>query len=170
VAVVIANQRKPTWEMGDYYRNKVRSFAIQNTNLSQGQIVFVGDSITDLCPLDDYYSDLDLACYNRGIGGDITLRVIDRLQVSIIDLNPSKIVLMIGTNDVDFGYSYEKIVSNYRNLLEKIKENQPIVDMYVMSVIPQNKDLEKSSGLDVTKNTKTIQKLNLDIKKMCEEF
>ena len=42
--------------------------------------------------------------------------------------------------------------------------------MYVMSVIPQNKDLEKSSGLDVTKNNKTIQKLNLDIKKMCEEF
>ena len=170
VAVVIANQRKSTWEMSDYYRNKVRSFAIQNTNLSQGQIVFVGDSITDLCPLDDYYSDLDLACYNRGIGGDITLGVIDRLQVSIFDLNPLKIVLMIGTNDVDFGYSYEKIVSNYRNLLEKIKENQPTVDMYVMSVIPQNKDLERSSGLDVTKNNKTIQKLNSDIKKMCEEF
>ena len=170
IALVLANQRKATWTMSEYYQNKVTSFGIQNENLSKGQIVFVGDSITDLCPLDDYYSDLDLACYNRGIGGDITLGVIDRLQVSIFDLNPSKIVLMIGTNDVDFGYPYEEIVSNYRNLLEKIKENQPTVDMYVMSVIPQNKDLEKSSGLDVTKNNKTIQKLNLDIKKMCEEF
>ncbi len=170
VALFVANQRKSTWNMSEYYKDKVISFGVQNANLSQGQIVFIGDSITDLCPLDNYYADLDLACYNRGIGGDITLGVIDRLKVSVFDLNPSKIVLMIGTNDVNFGYSYEDIIQNYRNLLDEISKNQPMVDMYVMSIIPQNKDLEISNNFNVTKNNETIRNLNVDIRKMCEEY
>ena len=170
VSVAFANQRRQVWEVSDYYKNKVTSFAIQNTNLSKGQIIFVGDSITDMYPLDDYYADLNLACYNRGIGGDMTQGVIDRLQTSIFDLEPSKIVLMIGTNDVDWGVSEEVIISNHRTILEKIKETQPTVELYFMSIIPQNKDLEKSSGLDVTKNNETIKKLNIEIEKLCAEY
>ncbi|MBO5715942.1 MAG: hypothetical protein J6S23_06075 [Clostridia bacterium] len=170
VMLVMANQRKASFEMSNYYNNKVMSFAIQNTNLSKEQIVFIGDSITDLYPLDDYYADLDLACYNRGIGGDTTQGVIDRLQVSIFDLKPSKIVLMIGTNDVNGGIPNDKIISNYKKILEEIKINQPLVELYFMSVIPQNKILKQSSGIDVTKNNKTINKINTEIEKLCEEY
>ena len=170
ILLVVANQRKASWEMGEYYKNKVTSFGVQNANLSKGQIIFIGDSITDLYPLDDYYADLDLACYNRGIGGDVTQGVIDRLQVSIFDLEPSKIVLMIGTNDVDFGNDTETIISNYRKILNEIKETQPEVELYFMSIIPQNKDLEAASGLDVTKNNKTITYINEEIKKLCAEY
>ena len=67
VSLYWANVKKLSWQANDYYNNKVMSFGVQNANLSKGQIVFVGDSITDLYPLDDYYADLDLACYNRGI-------------------------------------------------------------------------------------------------------
>jgi lysophospholipase L1-like esterase len=170
VAVVIANQRKPTWEMGDYYRNKVRSFAIQNTNLSKGQIIFVGDSITDLYPLDDYFADLGLACYNRGIGGDTTTGVINRLDVSLFDLEPSKIILMIGTNDINGGVSRDQIVTNYRKILDEIKINQPTVDLYFVSVIPQNKDLESYTGIKVDETNRAILGINDDIKKLCEEY
>jgi hypothetical protein len=120
VCTYLANVRKASWEMSEYYKNKVTSFGIQNTNLSKGQIIFVGDSITDMYPLDDYYADLDLACYNRGIGGDVTQGVINRLQTSVFDLAPSKIVLMIGTNDVDLGRSTEEIFANYRIILEEV--------------------------------------------------
>ena len=170
VCLYWANVRKATWQASDYYNNKVTSFGIQNANLSRGQIIFVGDSITDMYPLDDYYADLDLACYNRGIGGDVTIGVINRLQTSIFDLAPSKIVLMIGTNDVDFGYSTEETFANYRIILEEIKKNQPTVELYFMSVIPQNKDFEKSAGLDVTKNNQTIQYINQEIQKLCHEY
>ena len=170
VCLYWANVKKATWQAGEYYNNKVTSFEIQNTNLSRGQIIFVGDSITDMYPLDDYYADLDLACYNRGIGGDTTAGVINRIQTSIFDLAPSKIVLMIGTNDVDFGRSTEEIFANYRIILEEIKRNQPTVELYFMSVIPQNKDLEKSVGLDVTKNNQTIQYINQEIQKLCQEY
>jgi lysophospholipase L1-like esterase len=170
VAVVIANQRKTTWEMGDYYRNKVMSFAIQNTNLSKGQIIFVGDSITDLYPLDDYFADLDLACYNRGIGGDTTTGVINRLEVSLFDLEPSKIILMIGTNDINGSVSRDQIVTNYRKILDEIKINQPTVDLYFVSVIPQNKDLESYTGIKVDETNGAILEINDDIKKLCEEY
>lgn len=170
IGLYTANMRKASWEMSEYYNNKVTSFGIQNANLSKGQIVFVGDSITDLYPLDDYYADLDLACYNRGIGGDVTQGVIDRLQVSIFDLQPSKIVLMIGTNDVDTGNSNETIILNYRKILDKIKKNQPTVELYFVSIIPQNKDLEGYTGLDVTKNNQTIKYINEEIKNLCVEY
>ena len=170
IGLYTANMRKASWEMSEYYNNKVTSFGIQNANLSKGQIVFVGDSITDLYPLDDYYADLGLACYNRGIGGDVTQGVIDRLQVSIFDLQPSKIVLMIGTNDVDTGNSNETIISNYRKILDEIKKNQPTVELYFISIIPQNKDLEGYTGLDVTKNNQTIKYINEEIKNLCVEY
>ena len=170
IGLYTANMRKASWEMSEYYNNKVTSFGIQNANLSKGQIVFVGDSITDLYPLDDYYADLDLACYNRGIGGDVTQGVIDRLQVSIFDLQPSKIVLMIGTNDVDTGNSNETIILNYRKILDEIKKNQPMVELYFVSIIPQNKDLEGYTGLDVTKNNQTIKYINEEIKNLCVEY
>jgi lysophospholipase L1-like esterase len=153
-----------------YYNNKVSAFSVENFNSSTGQIVFVGDSITDLYKLDSYYADLDLASYNRGIGGDTTQGVIERLNVSIFDIMPSKIVLMIGTNDVNGNVQNEKILSNYRIIFDEIKKNQPTVDVFVMSIIPQNKDIEKAAGIDVTKNNKTIKYLNSEIKNLCGEY
>ena len=170
ILLAIANQRKSDWETREYYHNKVASFEIQNSNLSEGQIVFIGDSITDLYPLDSYYADLDRACYNRGIGGDTTQGVIDRLKVSIFDVNPSTIVLMIGTNDVDGGIPNDKIIENYKIILSEINKNQPMVELYFVSVIPQNKDLEGYTDLDVDKNNKTILMINEEIQKLCNEF
>lgn len=153
-----------------YYNNKVQAFATNNANAAKGQIVFVGDSITDLYSLDSYYADLDRVCYNRGIGGDTTSGVINRLKVSIFDVEPSKIVLMIGTNDIDGNVPNEKIIENYRIILDEIRNNQPTVELYFMSVIPQNKDLESYSELDVDKNNANILIVNEEIRKLCQEY
>lgn len=170
VLLVVANYKQQSFEHGEYYHNKVTSFGVQNANLSEGQIVFIGDSITDLYPLDSYYSDLNRACYNRGIGGDTTQGVIDRLKVSIFDVNPSTIVLMIGTNDIDGGVPNETIIENYKIILSEINKNQPMVELYFVSVIPQNKDLESYTQLNVDKNNNTILTINEEIKKLCDEF
>lgn len=170
VLLFFANKRKDSWELNDYYKDKVTSFTVQNANLSKGQIVFVGDSITDLYPLDSYYADLPLASYNRGISGDMTQGVIDRLQASIFDIEPSVIVLMIGTNDVNWGVEIEEIIKNYRIILDEIKKTQPAVELYFMSVIPQNKDIEKTSNLTASQNNDKIKIVNEEIKKLCAEY
>ena len=170
VSLYFTSTKNKVSDAKQYYNNKVMAFMYENANFAKEQIVFVGDSITDLYPLDEYYADLDRACYNRGIGGDTTQGVIDRLKASVFDINPGTVVLMIGTNDIDSGISVDKIIENYRIILDEIEKNQPTVELYFVSVIPQNKDLENYTGLNVDKNNNTILTVNEEIKKLCGEY
>ena len=142
-----------------YYEKKCASFAVQNTNLSKGQIVFIGDSITDFYPLDTYYADLPLATYNRGIGGDVTAGVLARLQVCLYDIAPSKIVLLIGINDINSGVPSDKIVENYAAILTSIKQNLPSTQVFCLSVLPMNKTVE-AYGVNLSAATARIKALN----------
>lgn len=153
-----------------YYDAKCNSFAVQNANLSRGQIVFIGDSITDLYPLDEYYADLPLATYNRGIGGDTTSGVLERLDVSAFDLAPSKIVLMIGTNDVNGIDTVAQIATRYEKILGQLREKLPNAEIYCISVIPQNEDLESYTMVNVTLSTERIHALNEKIEALCPTF
>ena len=153
----------------EYYNRKCESYAVQNTNLSKGQIVFIGDSITDLYPLDDYYADLDLAVYNRGIGGDTTGGVLNRLAVSVTDLAPSTVVLMIGTNDVNGIETVDAIARRYEKILDSLRTSLPDTEIYCMSVIPQNEDVESYSTVVVKNSIARIHELNGRITALCEE-
>lgn len=173
LAVVLAVKTAPISEekeqilaMQQYYNNKVFAFNVENSNLSKGQIVFIGDSITDLYHLDDYYSDLDKATYNRGIGGDTTSGVYIRLDSSLYQIEPSKIVLMIGINDINTGKSKDEIVKNYQDILDDIKVHLPSSMVYTMSICPMNEDIP--GYVDLVKATSTIQSINTDIKSMSE--
>lgn len=144
----------------DYWKIKYDSFEVQNANLSKGQIVFVGDSITDLYPLDDYYTDLNLATYNRGIGGDTTGGLLDRMQVSIFDLAPSKIVLMIGINDiVGGGKNNNYVLHNYNLILEQISKKLPDTKVLCMSLLPISLTLQEyAPQIDIkAKNTQVLE-------------
>ena len=62
------------------------------------RVVFMGDSITDLWTLADYFKDQPYV--NRGIGGQTTSQMLVRLYPDVIDLKPAVMVLLAGTNDV----------------------------------------------------------------------
>lgn len=153
----------------EYYNGKCESFRLQNANLSQGQIVFIGDSITDLYPLDDYYAELELATYNRGISGDVTQGVLDRLEVSLFDLKPSKIVLLIGTNDINWSVDPSTLLENYDRIITTIRERLPQTELYCVSIIPQNEMLERYSAIDVDQTTPVIMAVNEQIRKLAQE-
>ena len=158
VVMVIAlfQQKSPQEQLQtEYYNQKVATFTNENPNLSKGQIVFIGDSITDYCILDNYYSDLSKETYNRGIGGDITSGVINRLQVSLYDIEPSEIVLMIGINDINIGRPLDEIANNYKYILDDIKLHLPNAKLFSMSIIPMNEDLGFFSDID-SQNQKVI--------------
>ncbi len=146
-----------------YYEQKCSSFAVQNANLSTGQIVFIGDSITDGYHLDAYYSDLPLATYNRGIGGDVTAGVINRLKLCLYDLAPSKIVLMIGINDINSGVSHDQLKANYATILSSIKKNLPTTEVTCLSILPMHKTVE-AYGVNLAAATDRIKAMNEEIK------
>jgi lysophospholipase L1-like esterase len=133
------------------------------------KILFIGDSITDLYILDQHYADLPLATYNRGIGGDTTQGVLNRLQVSAFDIAPSVIVLMIGTNDINGNCEKTGIFERYEKIIDEIYKNLPDVTLFCMSVIPQNEVLETYSAIKVENTTKIIFEVNAHIKALAQE-
>ena len=149
----------------DYWQQKCDSFAVQNANLSKGQIVFVGDSITDLYPLDDYYADLPKATYNRGIAGDTTDGVLERMKVSLFDLQPSKIVLMIGINDINSG-NVDNLASNYEQILTQIKQNLPSAQVYCMSILPLGEKILDYVQLDIDEKNNIVKSFNTQIQSL----
>ena len=112
--------------VASYYENKCLAFSLENANYSKGQIIFIGDSITDGYPLDSYYGDLNLKTYNRGIGGDRTSGVYRRLKVSLYDLKPTKVILMIGINDINSGETNDEIIANYSQITKSPKRVEGI--------------------------------------------
>ena len=167
VTVVVNSNRSVA---SDYYSKKCAAFELENYNSAIGQIVFIGDSITDGYVLDNYYAGYPLATYNRGIGGDSTAGVLKRLKVSAFDLAPTKIVLMIGINDINGGLSKATIVKNYEEILTKISENLPSTEVYCMGILPVNETLNEYSNVDVNKTNNTVKEVNKEIDKLAAEF
>lgn len=148
------------------YDEKVAAFSEENSKLKKGQIVFLGDSITAGYPLQLYYHNLNLKTYNRGISGDTTNWLLTRLQTSLIDIAPSKIVLMIGTNDINLGKSAEEIAQNYQSILHLISSELPDVEVFCVSVIPQNKKYSQTAQ----ENNARIQETNREIESLASAY
>ena len=165
VSLFIVIDTKPS-EMSDfeqYYHDKCISYTMENMNASEGQIVFVGDSLTDGYKLDKHYADLDLAVYNRGIGGDTTFGVLGRMNVSIYDIKPSKVVLLIGANDVNGGVEPDIIIENLLKIVSEIKENLPETEIHFVSMIPQNNDIKMYGDFSAEVHVEKIIKINTKI-------
>jgi lysophospholipase L1-like esterase len=100
-----------------------------------GAVVFLGDSITQgWNTLAKDFPNLHVA--NRGIGGDITSGVLYRLQADVLSLNPSGIVLLIGTNDVGDGANPDDVAANIRLILLAIKNFNPNLKVIVCKIMP----------------------------------
>ena len=148
------------------YDEKVAAFANENCLLEKGQIVFLGDSITAGYHLGVHYRNLNLETYNRGISGDTTDCLLMRLQTSLLDIAPSKIVLMIGTNDINMGRSAEEIAQNYGRILQLISSELPDAEVWCVSIIPQNNQYSAQAQ----KNNGCIQETNCEIECIAESY
>src|SRR6185436_17232308 len=62
------------------------------------RVVFMGDSITDLWNLEQYFPGKPYV--NRGIGGQTTPQMLVRMYPDVIDLKPAVVVLLAGINDI----------------------------------------------------------------------
>jgi lysophospholipase L1-like esterase len=61
-----------------------------------GPVVFLGDSITELCPWDEYVPD----AINSGVSGEHTGQMLARFYTDVLAYRPSVLVLLGGTNDI----------------------------------------------------------------------
>ena len=146
-------------------------YRILNRLAKKGNILFTGSSLMEQFPINELLMNNGMhhAIYNRGIGGDGTQGGLDRLQVSVFDLAPSTVVLMIGINDLDGGRSNEYIASNYEKIVKEIRTKLPSTELLCMSVIPQHEKLEEYTWLRMENTIPQIKKLNVEIQRIAEE-
>ena len=107
----------------EYYNTKVESFEKENPDLTDVDVVFLGDSLTDGCDLNKYYPEY--SSVNRGISGDTTDGLLNRLKVSAYDVEPTGVVLLIGVNDISRGVKPNDLSDNYEKIITGLKENLP---------------------------------------------
>ncbi len=121
---------------GDHYANLLELFIDDCKTREKGGLVFVGDSITEGFPTSTAFRNQNVA--NRGIGGDKIEGVIERLDVSVSLLEPKKIYLMIGINDIESKPSpkIEYLKEKYTILIKGMKKAAPKAEINIQSILP----------------------------------
>ncbi|MBK5720251.1 hypothetical protein JGH11_05140 [Dysgonomonas sp. Marseille-P4677] len=136
----------------------------RNNPLKQGQIVFLGNSLTQGGKWDEYFPIQKPA--NRGIAGDNTLGILGRLH-EIIEAKPSKLFILTGINDISLGRSNEKIMIGIKSIIYQVKAGSPTTEIFVQSLLPINNENNRYKRL--LNKEKQIERLNKDIHRFCKE-
>ena len=128
--------------------------------------LFLGDSITDFYPLEEYYDNLPVV--NSGIAGNKTTDILSDMQTRVYQYNPTKVFLLIGTNDLDSNANdiVNTTFNNIKEIVREIKENRSNATIYVESVYPVNSNIENNSVNNRT--NKKIKALNKKISNYCD--
>lgn len=112
--------------------NTMRTSLFAQHPVSDSDIVFVGNSLTEAFPVTEIYG----ARYkNRGIGGNSTEHILHRIQ-GIAQGNPKKIFLEGGVNDLIAGVPVDSIVINYKLIINAIQMESPVTVIYAQSLLP----------------------------------
>lgn len=124
------------------YKQRIEEF--KNDPLHFGDIVFVGNSITEQGG--DWSKKLNIQnVRNRGIAGDVTDGVLKRID-EITYYEPKTVFLLIGINDL-FNLHFQKeipstdyVANNIIKIAETIHKESPKTKVYVQTILPTSED------------------------------
>lgn len=142
--IVSANLNAQTAKWDSTYRpSKYAEQVIEfksDPAFSKKDIVFLGNSITAGT---NWSKLLNLPqAKNRGISGDITYGVLERLQ-EVIDRKPAKVFILIGINDISRNIPDSLILANYKKMIERIRKGTKKTQIYFYTLLPVNSSFEK---------------------------
>jgi lysophospholipase L1-like esterase len=116
-------------------QRRMKALQFEELTLHGGEIVFLGDSITEGGSWHEWFPGQPIV--NRGIGGDTTDGVLRRLHSAI--RNPSKVFILIGTNDFAFRRPEGDTLANARLIVQRIREAAPDAELVIQSVMPRKR-------------------------------
>ena len=139
-----------------YRAAKFQQYQLENDQYGDYEVdvAFLGDSLTDGYDVARYYPQFVVS--NRGIGGDTTVTLEQRLQLSVYDLKPKVAVMLIGANNMD------TMFDNYERILMGLQENLPNTKIVLLSLTNMSQEWGKKNQLAAYNNVK--------IKKLAEKY
>lgn len=159
----------------EYKKDLLKKYKMRNQYIRKGQILFVGSSLMEHFPIDEMQSvlGLDRVIYNRGVGGITTSELLTIMDECIFDLEPSKIFINIGSNDIGGGLDNVKkeiFLENYNEILSRINKRLPKSEVYIMAYYPVNSkedfglEQESHKSMFASRNNENITKVNEEVK------
>ena len=137
----------------------------KNRKCKKGQIVLLGDSITEFFDVALLDGKSSLEIYNRGISGDTSNRLLERLDENVLSIAPAQIFLLIGTNDFNMGADADYVFGNIKTIAEKIKAALPGCRLVIECIFPINPkyyDCEKTRNENVAKTNEMLREYAKD--------
>jgi lysophospholipase L1-like esterase len=166
IVFIYTNAQKAKWD--STYRPGLYEFKVQlyqSYPHSKKDIVFLGNSITDRVDWNELLGMRHVR--NRGISGDITYGVLQRLD-EVIDGQPKRVFILIGINDVSRNIPDSLIANNYRLIVQRIKAGSPRTKIYFQTLMPVNNEFTQFKSH--YNKDEHILWLNEQIKKMGEQY
>lgn len=132
----------------EYRQNKITAYIAENERYADYEcdVAFLGDSLTDGYDLQTYYPQYTVC--NRGIGGETTVGLEERIQVSLYDLKPKIAVMLIGANNM------ENMFDNYERILQGFVQNVPGTKIILLSLTSMRGEWGKKNQLAAYSNVK----------------
>ena len=126
-------------------------------------IIFLGNSIS----LGTEWQELlqNKRVRNRGISGDISFGVIERLQ-EITEGHPKKVFILIGINDIARGIPDDVIVNNYKRIIHQIKNESPRTEIHFQTLLPVNNEYGDRNHFNKDEH---IQNVNAKLAQLARE-
>lgn len=118
------------WMIQDdpYYKHRKSQFE-QLMNNEKYETMMLGDSITDEGQWDELLNNSKVQ--NRGISGDTTDGVIDRLNS--VSKGIKQVFIMIGVNDIMRGKEAHEVYANYLKIIQTFKDKN--IKVHIQSTL-----------------------------------
>lgn len=122
-------------KLADYQQEPVKQIMRRSHDAKPGGIVFFGDSLIQGFDIKKYFSG---NIYNCGCNGATTDLLLHLQPYAIRDYNPSKVIILIGTNDLSDTWQFDKLESafNVFKLIDIMRRNNPAIEVVVISPLP----------------------------------
>ena len=131
---------------------------------TKNEIVFLGNSITNFCEWTELFQNSNVK--NRGISGDVTQGVLDRLD-QITRVKPAKVFLLIGINDLSQNIPKDSVFNNICKIAANIHTASPKTKVYIQSILPVN--IQFGLFKNLLDKTPDIVWVNLNLARFCKE-
>ncbi len=125
--------------------NSRRSGWTKQVEKDQQAVVFLGDSITHGWGDNMANSFPGMKVANRGIGGDTTRGMLIRLKDDVLQLNPSAVVMLMGTNDIEEQAPPEVIAGNLKLIVAALKKHNEKMPIIVCQIFPSSATKQRSA-------------------------
>lgn len=163
-------------QLAAFQEELLKNYDKANLSAKKGQTLFVGSSLMEKFPIEKWEEAGEVTfshyIYNRAVRATTTSFLLEHIESQIFNLEPSKIFINIGTNDIGFEIPEEEFLNNYDQILSQIESKLPQTQVYVMRYYPINtvdfgQDSDEKTLFETRSNEK-FQKASDKIKKLAD--